>query len=122
MPVVFGTFTISSVALIGVPPLGGFVGKWCIASAAAATGSPLAYWGIGALILSTLLTTLYLMTVVLRGYFPVGEEYRSNLEHVTAPGAPMRGTMLLLTAAGIAAAFCSGELVHLIRQAAYGLF
>ncbi|MEG2037989.1 MAG: proton-conducting transporter membrane subunit, partial [Ruthenibacterium sp.] len=66
MPRVFAAFTVASFALAGVPPLGGFIGKWCIATAAAQTEMPLAYAGIAALILSTLLTTLYMMTVVVR--------------------------------------------------------
>ena len=36
MPVVFAAFTVSSFALIGLPPLGGFAGKWMIATAAVA--------------------------------------------------------------------------------------
>ena len=64
MPVVFATFTVSSFALIGMPPLGGFAGKWMIAEAAVASVNPLAYAGIAALILSTLLTTLYMLTIV----------------------------------------------------------
>lgn len=43
MPVVFATFTVSSFALIGMPPLGGFAGKWMIAEAAVASVNPLAY-------------------------------------------------------------------------------
>ena len=116
MPVTFAAFTVSSVALTGVPPLGGFAGKWCIATAAVATGEPLAYAGIAALILSTLLTTLYLMTVVLRAYFPVGEEYRESLEGVGDPGWRMRFTMLALTAAGVAAALCSAPLLALLER------
>ena len=64
MPVTFATFTISSFALIGLPPLGGFAGKWMIAEGAVASGNPMAYVGIGALILSTLLTTLYLLSLI----------------------------------------------------------
>ena len=121
MPVTFAVFTISSVALIGVPPLGGFAGKWCIANAAVATESPVVYWGIAALILSTLLTTLYLMTVVLRAYFPVGEEYREGLADVRDPGAAMRGTMVLMTVGGTILALCSRPLIQIAREIAYGL-
>lgn len=85
MPVVFATFTVSSFALIGMPPLGGFAGKWMIAEAAVASVNPLAYAGIAALILSTLLTTLYMLTIVVRAYFPVGELDRAALARVHDP-------------------------------------
>lgn len=97
MPVVFATFTVSSFALIGMPPLGGFAGKWMIAEAAVASVNPLAYAGIAALILSTLLTTLYMLTIVVRAYFPVGEldraalaGYTTGQDHVDPAGAADR--------------------------------
>ena len=89
MPVVFATFTVSSFALIGMPPLGGFAGKWMIAEAAVASVNPLAYAGIAALILSTLLTTLYMLTIVVRAYFPVGELDRAALARVHDPARTM---------------------------------
>ena len=52
MPVVFATFTVSSFALIGMPPLGGFAGKWMIAEAAVASVAAvlaLTFWRSGAL-------------------------------------------------------------------------
>ena len=96
MPVVFATFTVSSFALIGMPPLGGFAGKWMIAEAAVASVNPLAYAGIAALILSTLLTTLYMLTIV--GLFPggragpcgTGPGTRPGQDHVDPAGAADR--------------------------------
>ncbi|MPM48447.1 NADH-quinone oxidoreductase subunit L [bioreactor metagenome] len=115
MPVVFAVFTLSSVALMGVPPLGGFTGKWMIASAAVATGNHLAYAGIAALILSTLLTTLYMMTIVVRAYFPVGELDREALSKVHDPGRLMTVPLILLSASGVLLALCS-NLVNGVMQ------
>ena len=111
MPVVFATFTVSSFALIGVPPLGGFAGKWVIAEGAVATVDPLAYVGIGALILSTLLTTLYMMTIVVRAYFPVGEFDRAALARIHDPGRAMWVPLVLLTAAGVVLALLSDPVI-----------
>jgi multicomponent Na+:H+ antiporter subunit D len=105
MPLVFGVFTLSSVALMGVPPLGGFAGKWMIATAAAETGHLLAYAGIAALILSTLLTALYMMTVVVRAYFPVGKVDCDSLRWIHDPNALMTVPLVTLTAAGGLIAF-----------------
>ena len=114
MPLVFSTFTISAFALIGVPPLGGFAGKWMIAEAAVASVNPLAYVGIGALILSTLLTTLYMMTIVVRAYFPVGELDRAALAKIHDPGKSMWVPLVLLTAAGVVLALLSDTVIHFL--------
>ena len=120
MPVVFGTFTVSSFALIGVPPLGGFAGKWMIAEGAVASGNPLAYAGIGALILSTLLTTLYLITIVARAYFPIGELDRAALDQVKDPGWAMKVPLLALTASGVILALCSNTVISFLQLVAQG--
>ncbi|MEG2221346.1 MAG: proton-conducting transporter membrane subunit [Oscillospiraceae bacterium] len=122
MPVVFGAFTVSAVALIGVPPLGGFAGKWCIATAAVVTGNPLAYVGIAALILSTLLTTLYMMTVVIRVYFPVGERVQEGLAGVADPNRSMTVPLLLLATGGAVLGLCSHPLIQVLRAVANGVF
>ncbi len=121
MPVVFATFTISSFALIGLPPLGGFAGKWMIAEGAVASGSPLAYVGIGALILSTLLTTLYLITIVARAYFPIGALDREALARIHDPGKTMTVPLALLTASGVVLALCSDHIIRFLALVGRGL-
>ena len=120
MPVVFATFTISAFALVGVPPLGGFAGKWMICSAAVQSGKPLAYFGIGALILSTLLTTLYMMTIVARAYFPVGELDTEALSRIHDPGRAMTVPLVILTAAGVLLALCSNRLIEFLALVGCG--
>lgn len=81
MPWVFAAFTVSSLGLMGVPGLAGFISKWNLASAAVDTGNPLAYGGIGCLLLSALLTAIYMLTMVARAFFPVkGMENEANQE------------------------------------------
>ena len=67
----FATFTLASASLIGVPLLPGFISKWYIASAAAESGLPLSVIGVGALMISACLTAGYLLTIVVRAYFPM---------------------------------------------------
>ena len=47
MPKVFVMFTVSSLALMGVPGLCGFVSKWYLVKAALDSGGALAYAGVG---------------------------------------------------------------------------
>ena len=115
MPVVFGTFTVSALALIGMPPLGGFAGKWMICSAAVLSANPLAYVGIGALILSTLLTTLYMMPIFVRAWVPVGALDTEALAKVHDPGAAMTVPLLVLAAAGVVLALLSDPLTAFLQ-------
>ena len=114
MPVVFATFTVSSFALIGMPPLGGFAGKWMIAEAAVASMDPLAYAGIAALILSTLLTTLYMMTIVVRAYFPVGQLDQAALAQVHDPEKSMWVPLVVLAASGVVLALMSNTIISFL--------
>ncbi len=70
MPVTAACFTVASVALTGIPPFGGFVSKWQLLTAAAAAGTPSAYAGAFAIILSALLTALYMFQAVAALWFP----------------------------------------------------
>ncbi|MCQ2521022.1 MAG: proton-conducting membrane transporter [Lachnospiraceae bacterium] len=69
MPWVFGIFTVSSFALMGVPGLAGFASKWNLATAAFESGNPVAIGGVGCLLISALLTAIYMLTIVIRGFF-----------------------------------------------------
>lgn len=70
MPKVFTIFTISSFALMGVPGLCGFISKWNLAKGAVESQNPLAYAGLGAILISALLTAIYMLTIVVRAFFP----------------------------------------------------
>ncbi len=70
MPVTFGCFTVSACALTGVPPFNGFVSKWYIGLAAMESGSLLQLLGFGVLLISALLTAIYMFQIVLHGWFP----------------------------------------------------
>ncbi len=113
MPVTSAAFTIAGLALMGIPPLGGFLTKWLIATAAAANGHWASDLCVVALILSATLTSLYIMTVVVRLFFPLRK----------APALPpdaheadrlMTGPLLFLTALLIALSLCSNTLTEWI--------
>ncbi len=73
MPKVFAAFTISALALMGVPGLCGFISKWQLVKAAIDSTHPLAVVGIVAILISALLTAIYMLTVVVRAYYPAKE-------------------------------------------------
>lgn len=97
MPCVFGVFTVSSLALMGVPGLAGFISKWNLASAAVESGNPLAYGGIACLLISALLTAIYMFTIVIRAFFP-GKDFRAEaLEGIKDPNWKMLVPLFVFT-------------------------
>ena len=75
MPVVMWGFTLCSLALIGIPPMCGFMSKWYLAVGSLDSGIPVISWlGPVILLVSALLTAAYLLPVSIHGFFP-GENY-----------------------------------------------
>lgn len=70
MPVTFSCFALASAALVGVPPLPGFLSKWNLAEAALEGKNVLAYIGVAVLLISAVLTAIYLFLVVFKVCFP----------------------------------------------------
>lgn len=120
MPVIFGCFTAASLALMGVPGLAGFVSKWSLAQAAVSSGSPLALAGVGALLASALLTACYLLSIVVRAFFPAADFDESTLEGVQDPSWLMLLPILLLTGVVIFLGLCSTPLLQFIAGVAGG--
>ncbi len=72
LPVTMICFTLCSLSLIGIPPMGGFIAKWQLSCAALAKGSGI--WNAApviVLVISALLTGGYLLPVVIDAFFPV---------------------------------------------------
>lgn len=96
MPIVFGCFTVSALALVGIPPFSGFLSKWSLLTAAANDGTAVAYVGAGAILISALLTAIYMLTVVRRAFFPDREVELRTLDHVKDAGLLMLIPMIIL--------------------------
>ncbi|MBR5406086.1 MAG: proton-conducting membrane transporter [Lachnospiraceae bacterium] len=98
MPVTFAAFTVGALALIGIPPLPGFISKWNLCTAAADAGTILSYTGIAVLLVSAFLTAVYMITILLRAYFPKKEFDFSSLKGVKDPGWKMCVPFAVFTA------------------------
>ena len=96
MPVTCGVFLAASLALMGIPPLGGFLSKWTL-GVAAAGASWAGKFGAAALIVSAVLTALYMMSSVVRFFFPL-KNAPSLPERVHEADRLMTGPLVLLTA------------------------
>lgn len=74
MPVVFGAFTVCSLSLMGVPLFSGFISKYKLILAAVTDGSVFGWIVTGALLTAALLCAIYMLSVVIRAFFPLGEK------------------------------------------------
>ncbi len=75
MPITMWCYTFVSLALIGIPPLSGFVSKWHLAIGSLETGMKVFSWlGPVVLLVSALLTAAYLLPITIDGFLP-GADY-----------------------------------------------
>jgi len=70
MPIVMVCYSLASLGLVGVPPLGGFYSKWFLATGALATSyGALKYIACAVLLVSAILTAAYLLPITINGFF-----------------------------------------------------
>ncbi|MCR5594516.1 MAG: proton-conducting membrane transporter [Lachnospiraceae bacterium] len=105
MPVTFACFAASALCLMGVPPFSGFISKWNIVQAALGEGGVLGICAVVVLLYSALMTSIYMLTVVVRAYIPPKGTDLSANEGVTDPGwkmlVPLVIFVIVFTAMGI---------------------
>lgn len=90
MPVTFWCFTFAALALVGIPPMSGFVSKWYLAKGAMeASVGVFSYIGPAVLLISALLTAGYLLSITADGFFP-GKDF------VDATPEPREGHVSML--------------------------
>ena len=122
MPCVFGIFTVSALALMGVPGLAGFISKWNLASAAVDSGNPVAYFGIACLLISALLTAIYMLTIVVRAFFPGKDFDDSSIKEFKDPNWKMLLPLFVFVFFIIAFGLYSQPLTDFFRDVAAGLY
>jgi len=122
MPIVFGCFTISALGLMGVPGMAGFISKWNLTAAAVESGIPLAYGGIACLLISALLTAIYMMNIVIRAFFPKKEFDTKRIEAVTDPGWKMCLPLLFCAVGTVALGLFSGPAVEFFTKVSMGIY
>lgn len=116
MPITFGCFTIAALALIGVPPLTGFTSKWNIAKAAVSSGNPLAYIGLGVLMVSSVLTAIYMFVIVVNSIFK--KRMNEEEQNVKEPEWTMVVPLVLFAAAIIILGFFPNFILQVLEKIA----
>ena len=121
MPGTMAAFTFTALGLMGLPPLSGFMSKWSLATAALDSGLAVGWVGAGALILSALLTALYLMSIVYSVYFPrrdfcMAEDLRENRD----PNGWMMGPFAALCLVAVLLSLWAKPLLELLARLTAG--
>lgn len=80
MPITFTAFTISALSLTGVPLFCGFISKFQICLASVNSNKIYGLIGIIVLLISALLTAIYMLSVVIRAYFLKFEDNGSDVK------------------------------------------
>ena len=116
MPITSLCFAISALALTGIPPLTGFISKFMLCRSAVLDGSVFAVLGAVALIISAILTAVYMLKPAIRMYFPHTGKDLSGLSEVREANALMLIPMIALCVLSLVAVFFSNELIALVGE------
>ena len=121
MPIAMFAFLVASLAMVGIPFTCGFVSKYALITAAIEANTFLSLVGIVALVISSLLTLIYLFNIVIIAYIP-GENFDYNtLKDVKAPGKVMRFVFILITIMIIYLGVNSASLLDFVERVAAGI-
>lgn len=120
MKITFGCFAVSALGLMGVPGFAGFISKWNLTAAAVDSDNLLAYFGVACLLVSALLTAIYMLGVVSRAFFP--NRQRALPETVSDPGWQMCLPLLFGAVCTVILGFCSEPLLDFFYAIANGTF
>lgn len=120
MPKIFGIFTVSAFALMGVPGLAGFASKFQLARAAVESDNVLAWVGVGALLVSAILTAIYMLSIMMRAFFPKERFDYSTLDGIKDPNWLMLLPLFLFVIGMFVLGLHSQPLVDLFTRVAEG--
>ena len=122
MPITFVFYTISALALMGMPLLCGFVSKWRLLMAGAEAATPVAYIGIAALIISAFLCAIYGLSVSVRAFFPIkGTDHYEGQKACKEGGWRMLFPMGVFTACQIVFGLYPAPLMAFLTKIGEGL-
>ena len=121
MPVTCAAFVVAGMSLVGTPPLSGFVSKFNLLTAAGEAGA-LGVITIAALIISAILTAIYLFTVIGPMYFrPLNEDMAHLKDFNRDPNWMMLLPFGLLIALVIGLGLWGSPLVSFLKDVANGV-
>jgi len=121
MPFICGVYTIAALSLMGTPLLPGFVSKWQIGSAAVSGGYVLGYAGVAAILISSVLTAIYLMSIAFFMFFrPLEDMEGLEAGRNYDPTWKMKLPLLVITIAIVLCGAFSNRIITVLAAIAAG--
>lgn len=114
-PWMTGALLIVGMSMIGIPPTGGFFGKWYIILSALRSGN---YLAVGAVMVSTLLTLAYFLRLWVRVFS--GDQASPSVQRVES-SIVLRVCLGTLSLSIIALGLCSDRIVRVLLDATTSL-
>lgn len=121
MPVTFLCFAAASCSLVGVPTFAGFVSKWKLGEAAFSNPGWLPLIVVAVLLYAALMSAIYMLTVVVRAFFPHKGYKREYLLYVKEANWKMTVPMVIFAVMLIYFGLHSGRFVEFVTKLAAGL-
>lgn len=121
----FWLFTLCSIALIGIPPLPGFLSKFTLATSAVSEMSVdniLPFIGVCALMFSAFMTAVYLFEIIIKAYFPSKCFNDLHLEEVEEAPPRMFVPMAVISVVMVSVIFWANPLFDFLGNIAKGGF
>ena len=122
MPFTCSVYTIAALALMGTPLLPGFASKWMIGSAAVSGGYFMGYAGVAAILISAVLTAIYLMSVAFFMWFRPLEDTTGIVDGMKYdPTWKMKLPLLVITIAIVLCGVFSNNIISALSGVAAGV-
>ena len=120
MPFIMAVYLFAGVALVGIPPLVGFQSKWALAEAAIRAGGWMGVAAVATLLMSAVLTAIYMLVPAISAYaMPLDE---TGLPSETCdPGWRMKLPLGILCVLMLVLAFASAPLSAFLGRVAAGI-
>ena len=97
MPIEMLSFLIASLGMVGIPLTCGFISKYRLITAEIALGNNEGYFGVAAIIISSVLTLIYLFKIVINAYIPGKDFDEKELVNVKSSKTAMKFVFITIT-------------------------
>ena len=122
MPFTCAVYTLGALALMGTPLLPGFISKWMIGSSLIASGTTIGMIGVCAVLISAVLTAIYLMSVVFAMYFrPFEADEHTAIGAKADPTWKMKLPFAVLCTAIVLCGLFSNKIITVLEMLSAGV-